>query len=145
MSFFKRGKPSGAALPSIPREALAQLPAIGRSVFVEHEFGIDVSHFYLPMLDAMGYPSLDTPQWQTFVERFLRDLVSGAEPGDDWGVVGAFHVARDLLGSDLSSPQYVDLTDRAIRFLHEAHVSLGVIPPFALTRWQILNNGDLTW
>jgi len=145
MSLFKRSKASGASVPSIPREALAQLPAIGRAVFVDHQLVTDVSQFYLPVLGAVGYPSPGSPQWHAFVTSFIGDLVAGAGATDEWAIVGAFHVARDLLGADLSNQGYVDLVDRAVAFLHQAGISLGAVPPFAYDRWRVVNGGDGTW
>jgi hypothetical protein len=86
----------------------------------------------------MGWPSPGTPGWPVFVDSFLDELVVGAEPAGEWGIVGAFHVARDLLGSDLSSQRYVDLVDRALSFLREAGVPSAALPPFVLARWLAL-------
>jgi len=93
----------------------------------------------------MGWPSPDTPEWREFVDSFLDELVVGAESAGEWGIVGAFHVACDLLGSDLSSQRYVELVDRALSFLREAGAPSAALPPFALERWRAFYGDSATW
>jgi hypothetical protein len=135
---LRRSRTPKARTGLIPPEAFDGLPAIGRAAFLDHRPPADVSHFYLPVLHAMGYPSPGTPEWRAFVDSFLNELVVGAESTGEWGIVGAFYVARDLLGSDLSSQRYVDLVDRALSVLHEAGVPSAALPPFVLERWRAL-------
>jgi hypothetical protein len=145
MSLFRRSRTPTARTGLIPPQAFDGLSAIGRAAFLDYRPPSDVSSFYLPALGAVGWPSPGTPGWREFVDSFLDELVAGAESAGAWGIVGAFQVARDLLGSDLSSQRYVELVDRAVSFLRAAGVPSAALPPFALERWRALHGDSATW
>lgn len=145
MSIFRRDRPSRGETRLVPRWALDELPAIGRGAFVELQPPVDVSYFYLSAFNATGCPSPGTSEWAAFVDSFLSELVAAAESEGEWAIVGAFHVAKDLVGGDLSNQQYVDLVDRAMDVLHGLGVPFSTLPPFALARWRDRNRGGPSW
>lgn len=114
-----------AFMPSDPRGLGASLSAVP-----------DVSEYYMSALSACDFPSPGTVAWSEFVSEFLDGLLRAVDQaGGGWALVGAFHIARDLLGSDLNSPTYAELTDRAVLFLRDSGVPYQMVPPFALERW----------
>lgn len=128
------------ATPAWPIPASGDdLALIGRKTYPHASIptqASDVTRYYLPAMEACGFPSPGTDQWGGFVDRFVCQLLEVADGADDrWAVAGAFEVARDLLGSDVSNARYADLVDRTLLFLRDSGIAYQLVPPFALNRW----------
>lgn len=116
-----------------------ELASIGRAVYGSPGVPtapIEASRYYLPVLEENGFATPGTPRWGTVVGIVVEGLRGPAlESGDGWALIGAFHVACDLLGNDVSDPRYGELVDEALLALRDAKVSYAAVPPFALERW----------
>jgi hypothetical protein len=127
-------------VPTLPIPASGDdLALIGRQAFPSDSIptqAADVSRYYLPALEASGFPSPPSDLWGDFVDRFLAQLIEIVDAADSgWALAGAFEVARDLLGGDVSNPRYAELVDRTLLLLRDSGVPYQFVPPFALNRW----------
>lgn len=136
MGLFRKKQSSQQYASIVPGAALARLSEVGRAAFAAVPTHLDVSDFYLEGFIAAGSP-IEEPGLSSFVTQFVDELNRGSSGGDGWSVAGAFFVAKDFVGSDKwTTPELVDLLDRALRFLAAEDVGSGSIPMFALARWS---------
>jgi len=97
----------------------------------------------MAFLEAAGYPSSGTRQWDAAFGQFLDELTHAAEIAGDWGFVGALCVAWNCLDSGhREDPRYLAVVDRALEVLRTDGVSYTAVPPFAMDRWQSVHGFD---
>lgn len=126
----------------IPASELDQLAVVGRAIYLDgRRLGaeyVNVSGFYMPGFLAAGAPEPGSEAYDTFVDRFLSELVDSAYVTGGWALAGALHVAVDFLADHMSYPSFVELADAALTFMATANVSDSFIPTFLLPRWNAL-------
>ena len=103
----------------------------------------DLDRYAMAFLEAAGYPSSGTPQWDAAHTRFLDELTHAAELAGDWGFVGALCVGWNCVDAvHRADPRYSAIVDRALDVLRRDGVSYTSVPPFAMDRWQSIHGFD---